>query len=852
MDVILNSASNRQTATAVSVQGSQRFLGDEGAAMARSNVVNTIQCMKMLVGRRFDDPDTQKELSKQPFKATKLPSGGVGIIVSYAGEPKTISAEHFMAMMLVKAKEIAAKANNNVMIGDAVLAVPHNFTDAQRRGVLNACEIASLPCIKITNESNAIALSYGIFKSAKQLFSDKDPQHFMFIDMGYTGYCVTVVAFIQENMRVLSTVCERGLGGRDFDDIIIEFLAETFQKKTGIDVRKNPKAILKLQVAAEKAKKTLSPNGVTEAPVNVECLAEEKDLSVILTKDEFESRSSALIARLEAPVLKCLEESQLKKQDIVEVEIVGGGSRVNSVKKRLGEILGLDASAINYGLKTTMNSDEAVARGGALQCAMVSSRMKVKPFNIVDKLPYGIIAAYDADAASAASSSQGAADGEDGGDEAAGGNQAQLYTRNFDVPYKPRRLTFRKKTASFPVTLRYDAEAAALLPPGEDLTIAKYIVKLPPNSPPVDVRVTFNIDKNGCVYLQSAQSLEEVPVVVAADPPPAVPAASEGKEGDAAAAGTDPAGAAPAPAAPTEAASVEPAKKRFKKIDLEVVVDAFGLSREDIKASLELEAAMAFEDQLIVATADKRNELEAYVYSMRDKLDGALRAYCSDQERTTFQAALNDAEEWLYGDGSEAKKSEYQGKVDTLRASGNPIEQRMAEESGRAGAAELLRKQVDKCKEFCANYDDKYAHITEEERESVRKHATASEAWLFDMQEKQAELPKYVDPVLSIDAIAKQRNELFKTSNPVMTKRAPPPPTPAAPTGSEADAKGSEGAANGESKEGAGPGAEGKAEGKGEGGGEGEGGSKMDVDGDFKNSDEAGVGEGDSPPPLSS
>ena len=288
-------------------------------------------------------------------------------------------------------------------------------------------------------------------------------------------------------------------------------------------------------------------------------------------------------------------------------------------------------------------------------------------------------------------------------------------------------------------------------------------------------------------------------------------------------------------------------EKRFKKIDLEVVVDAFGLSREDIKASLELEASMAFEDQLIVATADKRNELEAYIYAMRDKLDGTLRAYCSDQEHTSFQSVLNEAEEWLYGDGSEAKKSEYQGKVDTLRACGNPIEQRLAEESGRAGAADLLRKQVDKCKEFCANYDDKYAHITEEERETVRKHATASEAWLFDMQEKQAELPKYVDAVLSIDAIAKQRNELFKTSNPVMTKRAPPPPTPAAPAGTEADDKGSEDAAKGETKEGAT--ADSKAEGKD--GDEGEG-SKMDVDGDFKKFDESSVGNDDSPPPLNS
>ena len=106
----------------------------------------------------------------------------------------------------------------------------------------------------------------------------------MFVDVGYTGYCVTIVDFIQENMRVLSTVCDGHVSGRHFDDVIVEFLAENFQKKTGIDVRKNAKAVLKLQVAAEKAKKTLSPNGVMEASISVECLADDKDLNCTLTR----------------------------------------------------------------------------------------------------------------------------------------------------------------------------------------------------------------------------------------------------------------------------------------------------------------------------------------------------------------------------------------------------------------------------------------------------------------------------------------------------------------------------------------------------------------------------------------
>eukprot|EP01042_Synura_sphagnicola_P007901 gene7901-10117_t len=319
-----------------------------------------------------------------------------------------------MAMMLVKAKEIAFKANNNIGIGDAVLAVPHWFTDAQRRGILDACEIAGVNCLKVVNESTAIAISYGIYKSAKKLFSETDPVYVMFVDLGYTCFSVTIGAFVQEKLHVLATVCDREVGGRDFDNVIVGYMTEVFQKQTGINVAGNVKARLKMEAAAEKAKKTLSPNGVTEANVSVECLANDRDLTCVITKDEFEARSSHLVSRLIAPIERCLSEAKLSKEQISEVEVVGGSSRVNSVKRTIGQAMGLDPSLLNYGLKTTMNSDEAVARGAALQCAMLSSRVKVKPFNIIDKLPYDVVVRYDI---SGGSSVEGK-DGED--DEGAG------------------------------------------------------------------------------------------------------------------------------------------------------------------------------------------------------------------------------------------------------------------------------------------------------------------------------------------------------------------------------------------------------------------------------------------------
>jgi heat shock protein 4 len=581
VDVILNDSSNRQTASCISFQGKQRLLGDAAATIARSNVANTITNMKLLVGRKFDSEDVQRELKRIPFTAVRMPNGGIGVKVSYKDEPLILPVEQAMAMMLVKAKDISAKANNNVGVAEAVLAVPFWFTDAQRRGVLTACELASLNCLKVSNESTAIALSYGIFKSAKKLFSETDPAHVMFIDMGYTGYTVTVVDFIQENMKVLSTVCSREVGGRDFDDVIIEFIAENFQKKYNINVRGNWKALLKMQVAAEKAKKTLSPTGVSEASISVECLAEDRDFSQVLTKEEFDRRSQHLIDRLAGPIHQALNEAGLTREQINEVEIVGGTTRIGVVKKTLGEILGLDASAMNFGLKTTMNSDEAVARGSALQCAILSSRMKVKPFNIVDRLPYGIVAHFEASAPSAAAASND--DSKE--DVQVSGSSAAIYVHNDEVPHKPRRLTFRRKTADFTVTLAYDD--AAQLPAGEDRVIGKYTIRVPASlvekNGPGDVRVNFNLDKHGLVYVQSAQYMEEVAVEEPAPPAPA----AEGKEDSKDAAGSkDEKGADAEPAAP---------KKKFRKIDLDVHVDVFGLSREDIRQGLDLESKLQYE-----------------------------------------------------------------------------------------------------------------------------------------------------------------------------------------------------------------------------------------------------------------
>jgi heat shock protein 4 len=751
VDLILNDSSNRQTATCVSFQGKQRFIGDAAATIAKSNIKNTITCMKLLVGRNYDDPEVQAELARTPLRHTKMPHGGVGFNVDYNDETLTVSAEHIMAIMLTRIKGIVQQANG-VNLADGVLAVPSWFTDAQRVGILNACTIAELNCLKVVNEGTAIALSYGIYKSAKGLFHESEPTRVMFVDLGYSSYCVTIAAFVQEKLQILASTCDK-FGGRDFDQVIVQYLVEDFKKKTGIDVSSNPKALKKLEVAAEKAKKTLSPAGVTVVDISVECLAEDRDLAARLTRDEFEARSMSLVDRLRAPIEQSLAEAGLTNKDLSDVEVVGGTTRINIIKKTLAEVLELDPSLVNCGLKTTMNADEAVTRGASLQCAMESSRIKVKPFNIIDKVQYPIVVQYEADEEDAK------ADDNAGGAIAGGMTFIEIYSKGDDLPRKPRRLTFRNKTGSFTVHTAYGENA--VLPEGQDRKIAAHFVKIPEQymSEPHDVRVTFTMDKHGCVVISSTQLMEELP------PPPE----EEKKEGE-------------------EKKEVEekkegeekteepaPPKRRFKKVDLEVETTSFGLTKQQIKETIEIEASMANEDRIIIETADRRNELESYVYSMRDKLDGNLRDYATNSEKIQFKENIEKVENWLYEDGFDSTKSLYIKKLDELKAHGNPIERRKWENDHRGENCDGIKKQIDFCKNFATQDTEATAHITAEEKAEVMAKAVELEKWLSDMMDKQAELNLYNDPVLTCELIQGKSKELQSSTRSVINKPKPIP-----------------------------------------------------------------------------
>ncbi|CAM9772641.1 unnamed protein product [Scytosiphon promiscuus] len=734
--------------------------------------------------------------------------------------------------MLTKVVSIARAANNGIDVADTVIAIPGWYTDAMRNAMMNACMIGGVNCLRLIHEHTATALAYGIYKSAKGEFSEKEPQFVLFLDVGHSSFSASVVTFIQGSLTVKSAAFDSKLGGRDMDWAIAQHAAEEFKKKTGNDPRTKPKALLKLLEAGEKVKKQLSPVGVTDAPINIECLWEDLDYNGRLSLQQFETLIKPVVERMDAPILKALKDAGVTKEQLGSVEIVGGATRVPLVKSHLADLLGRDKSAINFGLSCTLNADESIARGCALQCAMLSKRFKVKEFAVREIAPYPIKLSWEGDAAAAGAAADSMATGEepedDGAEAAAGKNSINIFAKGDETP-KVRRVNFTMDK-TFTVTAAYDAEAE--LPSGCSSDIGTFKVEVPEGAGLSKIRVNVKHDIHGMFNVQSAEMMQEV--VKAPEPAPAKEAETPAdgaastpapmdvdggeKAGDAAPPDANGSASPPAengaPAAPVPAAETKtdeaPKKKAYTKVPLKIEPNTTAWTKSEIDKAVEVEAQMANQDRVLKETADKRNELESYVYAMRDKLVGGLRPYIEGDEADGFGKSLTAAEDWLYSDeGFDSTKSVYTAKLKELTDLGDPVENRLRETNQRQEVAKEMQKVIDSYIKFANSSDEAYAHIEAEEKAKVRECAKKAEKWLFQKLDQQANIPPSKNPIVTCDEMRGQIQAVHATCRTIMNtpKPAPKPVEPpaaketpkpaaegdaAAPASATEDAKGAE------------------------------------------------------------
>ncbi|CAI0437191.1 unnamed protein product [Linum tenue] len=372
IDVLLNDESNRETPSVVCFGEKQRFLGSAGASSAMMNPRSTVTQVKRLIGRRFKDPEVQTDLKIFPFDTSEAKDGGILINLKYLGETHSFAPVQILAMLFSHMKDVAEK-NLEMPVVDCVIGIPSYFTDLQRRAYLDAAKIAGLKPLRLMHDCAATALSYGIYKTD---FSSTGPTYVAFIDIGHCDTQVSIVSFEVGHMRIVSHAFESNLGGRDFDEVLFGYFVAQFKEQYKIDVNSNIRACIRLRAACEKLKKVLSAN--SEAPLNIECLMDEKDVKGFIKREEFERLSSALLDRVCIPCRKALADATITVGKIHSVELVGSGSRIPAIAKLITSLFGREPSR-------TLNASECVARGCALQCAMLSPVFRVREYDVSTK-----------------------------------------------------------------------------------------------------------------------------------------------------------------------------------------------------------------------------------------------------------------------------------------------------------------------------------------------------------------------------------------------------------------------------------------------------------------------------------
>ncbi|MBR6810822.1 molecular chaperone DnaK [Candidatus Saccharibacteria bacterium] len=357
-EVITNSEGDRTTPSVVAVtKKGERLVGKVAQRQRVTNPENTIYGIKRLIGRKYSDEEVKRDKDVVPFKIVEK---GNGVAVTLGGKDQT--PEEVSAMILSKIKA-DAEAFLGEPVTEAIITVPAYFDDSQRQATKDAGKIAGLEVRRIINEPTAAALAYGLEK--------KDDQKIVVFDLGGGTFDVSVLELGDGVFEVKSTNGDTHLGGEDFDNIIVNYILENFEKENGIDLRKDPTAMQRIKDEAEKAKKELSSANETE--INLPYITADADgpkhLELTLSRAKLEELVAGLLDRLNGPVEKALKDAQLDAKDIDEIVMVGGMTRMPAVVERVKKFFGKDPMQ-------GVNPDEVVAVGAAIQGGVLAGDVK--------------------------------------------------------------------------------------------------------------------------------------------------------------------------------------------------------------------------------------------------------------------------------------------------------------------------------------------------------------------------------------------------------------------------------------------------------------------------------------------